>query len=166
MAGTPDSSGDPGGWLRIVNFIDNHGVPLLRDLLHKKMKAPTNGRKLYGFINCYKSDFENLTDANQKKIIFPFNKVIVEDKFDVSTYFHIIIRILAHFSTLQRDFEPLVNELRKLRNEVYHKRNKNMIKKDVDIYMMRLLGVITDLGSKINGPGYTSRLILHYEGKF
>ena len=166
MAGTPDKSGDPGGWLRIVNFIDNHGLPLLRGLLHKKMKAPINGRKLYDFINYYKSDFDDLADTNQRKIVFPLNKEIVEDKFDVTTYCHIIIRMLAHFSTLQRDFEPLVKELRRLRNEVYHKPNKNMTKEDVDFCMLRVLDVITDLGCKIETPDYTVRLILDYEGKF
>ena len=166
MAGKPDSSGDPGGWLRIVIFIDNHGLPLLRDLLHGKMKAPTNGRKLYDYVSRYKSSFKDLADSNQRKIIFPSNKVIVEDKFDVTIYCNIIVRILAHFSTLQRDFEPLVKELRKLRNEVYHKAKKNMIKEDVDFDMSRVLDVITDLGSKIKGPDYTKSLILHYEGKF
>ena len=154
---TQDAEGSK-RWHRLIKFLDNHGVPVLKDVLHTKMKAPDSKKKLYGFLKSYQSDFQTLNDNKQKEKIFPSSKETFEGKFDITTYFTIINRILKHFPEIQ-DYKETIYELKELRNRLYHLPEKIMTEKDFCFDRLHAADLIADLGFKIHGLTYVQKCL-------
>ena len=104
-------------WLRLVTLIDYAGSKLCEEVLHKKEGLPYDGRQLYCKLKVYK---DKMQYKDQKEILCPPNGVTDESKFDVTLYTKLIEVMF------RPKYNPLINDLRKKRNHLYHMANKDI----------------------------------------
>ena len=105
-------------WLRVATLIDFAGRHLCYTVLHTKENLPTDGAKLYKELEGFKSKICRY--KTQQEILCPSNGITDENKFDLTLYTSIIdIRF-------PKKYDSLVSDLRKYRNNEFHRGNKNL----------------------------------------
>ena len=106
-------------WLRVVVLINYAGKRLCYDILHVKEHLPCDGGELYCKLEPYKNNMHFQMIA---EILYPSNKVIDENKFDLLVY---AILIYCMFGD---KYENLLHDVGNMRNEVFHMQDESICK--------------------------------------
>ena len=104
-------------WLRIAVLTDFAGRALCYDVLFSQENLPKNGALLYKELEYLKSE-RLFKDQHEK--LFPPNGITDYTRFDVT----LLTRIIE--SKFGNKYKPLVDDLRKARNEECHRGNKEL----------------------------------------
>ena len=118
MATAKDISQEYENWLRLTTLVDFAGRSLCRNVLFKLEKLPEDEVQLFKVLEPIKSKICHFQE--QKEILCPSAGKTDHSKFDV-TLFTSILKV-----KYGNKHKILVDDLRKARNQLFHKGNKSI----------------------------------------
>ena len=118
MATAKDISQEYENWLRLTTLFDFAGRSLCRDVLFNKENLPEDEVELFKVLEPLKSRICRF--QVQKEILCPSTGKTDQSKFDVTLFTSIIDVKYGN------KYRLLVNDLRKARNELFHKGDKSI----------------------------------------
>ena len=99
-------------WLRLMTLIDHAGKKICHDLLFITERLPEDEKLLYSFLK--NNEFDIKPNRDQRSILYPHNHCTDKSKFDISLYIRIIQGLCGS------KYEKYLDNLRKLRNRLFH----------------------------------------------
>ena len=111
-------------WLRLVMLVHHAGTKICHDLLHTERRFPNDGKELYEFLRVNEERIK--PDKSQKLILYPPDESTDESNFDITLYTKIIKGLYG------RQYDRLVGDLRKLRNNIWHKGDPGLTEEEFE----------------------------------
>ena len=122
MATEKDMSSEYKNWNRLFQLIDHGGKNICYNVLFKKEKWPTDGKKLYQKLQPHLSKICKF--KKQRKILGPSNRSTDYKKFDLTLFTRIIEVMFGS------KYKLLVKDLRDARNKECHRGDKTLSNPD------------------------------------
>ena len=144
MAAAEDISEEYENWLRLTTLVDFAGRTLCRDVLFNKENLPENEVELFKELEPLKSKICRYPD--QKEILCPPTGKTDHSNFDVTLFTSIISVKYGN------KYKPLVDNLRKARNDLFHKGNKSLSENDFN-------QLWNDTSQMLVGHGFDPKLV-------
>ena len=133
-------------WNRIVTLIQYGGTEACKYVLHTREKLPLNGADLYNALQRKKADFDKLLKKKaikkeQYENIFPANGITDISKWDI-TLFTLVINTMFG----KQKYKVLVDELRAIRNQEFHRGNSKIAEADFEKKWKELKQLFSEYG--------------------
>ena len=117
-------------WIRLLTLIHCVGFEVCEKILHQFENLPVDGAQLFQSLNTKRAEFDRLLRKNvlkqdQYDFIFPRNGITDIKQFDITLFTFVIIVMFG-----KHKYQPLIDELRKWRNEEFHQGQIEMTKID------------------------------------
>ena len=144
MATAEDISQEYENWLRLTTLVDFAGRTLCRDVLFNKETLPKDEVELCKELEPLKSKICRYPD--QEKTLCPPSGKTDYSKFDVTLFTSIISVKYGN------KHKPLVDDLRKARNDLFHKGDKSLSDSDFN-------QLWTDTSQMLVGHGFDPTLV-------
>ena len=109
-------------WLRLVTLIDHAGKKICHDLLFITEKLPEDGKLLYNILMY--QEYSIKPNRDQHSILHPQNHCTDKSEFDISLHIRIIQGLCGN------KYEQYLDNLRKLRNRLFHRGCTNLTETD------------------------------------
>lgn len=130
-------------WCRLVILIEEGGLTVCKDILHKRMHVPTEGQGIYKCLQHYRMEIEKYKlHAYQEKILLPDDAVIDKKQLNLHLYTY-IIQVLdkaKQYSSIKR--------LRYKRNKLFHMEEgrRDMCEEEFEEYWDQVSQMLKSLG--------------------
>ena len=111
-------------WLRLLILVHHAGTKICHRLLHTERRLPNDGEELYKFLRINEERIK--PDKCQRCILYPPDQNTDESNFDITLYTKIIKGLYG------RKYDALVGDLRKLRNNIWHKGDPELTEEEFE----------------------------------
>ena len=109
-------------WLRLMTLIDYAGKKICHDLLFITERLPVDGKLFYSIL--WRNEYRIKPNRYQRFILYPQSHRTDKSKFDISLYIRIIQGLCGN------KYEQYLDNLRKLRNRLFHTGCTNLTETD------------------------------------
>ena len=122
-------------WQRLVILVHHAGTKICHNLLHAERRFPNDRTELSEFVRINEKHIK--PDKYQKLILYPPDQRTVESNFDITLYTKIIQGLYGW------EYNRLVDDLRKLRNNIWYKGDPELIEEEFEILWQEVSETLT-----------------------